>query len=229
MEKSTLKFQLGLAVILGSVWGLSEVALGMGLRACASNMSGSLMTGVALFFIAVGWAATKRWYVPALIVLIASFFKLFDALILSLPIIHGAIGNPIFAFWMEGLAFILLIVVFSRRGFAKRSTRMLLGGGSAMLAVGLFPLVKFATTVPACVYPGTTVPLSIMFAPVAIILSAFTVPVAFYVVERLLADADEYEPFIKSKAIRYMISPATIIICLVLVFLFRLAVPMSFS
>jgi len=229
MEKSTLKFQLGLAVILGSVWGLSEVALGMGLRACASSVSGSLMTGVALFFITVGWVATRRMFVPLLIVLIASFFKLFDALILSLPIIHGAIGNPIFAFWMEGLAFIVLIAVISRRGFAKRSSRMLLGGGSALIAVSLFPLVKFATTVPACVHPGTAVPLSIMFAPVAIVLSMVTVPLGFYVVERLLADSKAAGPVIQNRAIRHLISPATMIICLVLVFLFRLAVPMSFS
>ena len=229
MEKSTLKFQLGLAVILGSVWGLAEVALGMGLRACASSVSGSLMTGVALFFIAIGWVATRRMFVPLLIVLIASFFKLFDALILSLPIIHGAIGNPIFAFWMEGLAFILLIAVFSRRGFAKRSSRMLLGGGSALIAVSLFPLVKFATTVPACVYPGTAVPLSIMFAPVAILFSMLTVPLGFYVVERLLADSEGTGPVIQNRAIRYLVSPATMIICLVLVFLFRLVVPMSFS
>ncbi len=228
MEKSTLKFQLGLAVILGSVWGLSEAALGMGLKACASSVSGSLMTGVALFFIALGWAATRRWFVPLLIVLIASFFKLFDALILSLPIIHGAIGNPIFAFWLEGLAFVLLIVVFSRQGFVKRSSRMLLGGGSAMIAVGLFPLVKFATAVPACVYPGTAVPLSVMFAPVAIILSTMTVPLGFYLVERLIADP-ETGPVLKNKTLRYLVSPATLIICLVLVLLFRLAVPMSFS
>jgi hypothetical protein len=229
MEKSTLKFQLGLAVILGSVWGLSEAALGMGLKACASSVSGSLMTGVALFFIAAGWAATRRWFVPLLIVLVASCFKLFDALILALPVVHGAIGNPIFAFWLEGLAFVLLVVVFGRRGFTRRSSRMLLGGGSALIAVGLFPLVKFATTVPACLYPGTAVPLSIMFAPVAIVLSSVTVPLGFYLVERLLADAEGSGPILQNKAFRYLVSPATLVICLVLVFLFRLAVPMAFS
>ena len=229
MEKPILKFQLGLAVILGSVWGLLEVALGMGLRTCAASVSGSLMTGVALFFIAVGWVATQRLFVPVLIVLIASCFKLFDALILAIPIIHGAIGNPIFAFWTEGFAFLLLIAVFSQQRFVKRSARMLLGGGSALIAVSLFPLVKFVTTVPACVYPGTSVPLSVMFAPVAILVSAVTVPLGFYIAEYFFTDAGKFDPIIKKRAIRYLISPATLIICLVLVFLFRLAVPMNFS
>jgi len=229
MEKSTVKFQLGLAVILGSVWGLSEVALGMGLRACASSVSGSLMTGVALFFIAVSWAATRRWFIPVMVVLIASCFKLFDALILSLPLTHGAIGNPIFAFLLEGFAFLLLLAVFTQRRLMKRPAQSLLGGGSALIAVGMFPLVKFATTVPACVYPGTAVPLSIMFSPVAIVLSAVTVPLAFYTAERIVAGSESFEQAIRSRALRIIISPVTLVICLALVFLFRLAVPMSFS
>ncbi len=229
MEKSTLKFHLWLAIILGSVWGFLEVALGMGLRACAASLSGSVMTGVALFFIAVGWTSTRRWFVPVLIVLIASIFKLFDALILALPVIHGAIANPVFAFWTEGFAFILLIMVFSRQGFRKRSARMWLGGGSALIAVSMFPLVKFATTIPACVYPGTSVPLSIMFSPVAIIFSAITVPLGFYAAERITAESAGLSMIFRNKAISYLISPATLVVCLVLVFLFRLLVPMSFS
>ncbi len=214
---------------MGSIWGLSEVALGMGLRACAASLSGSVMTGVALFFIAAGWAATKRWFVPVLIVLIASFFKLFDALILALPVIHGAIANPVFAFWMEVFAFILLVAVFGRQGFRKRYGRIWLGGGSALIAVSMFPLVKFATTIPACVYPGTSVPLSIMFSPVAIIFSAITVPLGFYVAERITEDSTGFSLIFRGKAISYLISPTTLVVCLALVFLFRMLVPMSFS
>mgnify|MGYP000665945696 CR=1 FL=1 len=42
-------------VVLGALWGLAEAALGLGLEKCASLASGSIMTGVALFFIGASW------------------------------------------------------------------------------------------------------------------------------------------------------------------------------
>ena len=49
MEKSNFRSHLAIALILGSVWGLSEVMLGAGIKACANTLSGSVMTGVAFF------------------------------------------------------------------------------------------------------------------------------------------------------------------------------------
>jgi len=49
MNKPVPKAYLGMVIVLGSVWGLSEAALGMGLRSCVAFISGSIMTGVALF------------------------------------------------------------------------------------------------------------------------------------------------------------------------------------
>ena len=229
MEKNVLGSNLRLALILGSVWGFCEVALGAGLHACAASVSGSVMTAVALFFMASGWAAGRRWYVPVLTVLVASFFKLFDAVLLSLPVIHGAIANPIFAFFTEGLAFLLLVTIFAREKLQTRSSRALLGGGAALLAVGMFPLVKFATTIPACVYTGTSVPQAIVFAPVAIILSAVTVPLGFYVGEKIRSQEGFPAAIFGNKIPVRLISPATLAICLVLVVLFRLIVPQVIS
>jgi len=222
MEKTILKSHLGIAIILGSVWGFAEAALGMGLHACAALVSGSIMTGVALFFISVGWVATRRFFVPMLVVLIACFFKLFDAVLLSLPIKHGAIANPIFALLMEGLAFLILVALFNKNRWQKKSARALLGGGSALIAVSLFPLVKFASGIPACVFTGTLVPLSIFFAPIAVILSAFTVPLGFITGEKIRSTAANFEMVIERKALRDLITPATMVLCLVLVALIRL-------
>ena len=86
MDKKLHGNYLGIVALLGAVWGLSEAALGMGLRNCASVVSGSIMTGVALFFIAACWVLTQSWRGVALLVLIASLFKLFDAYLLSLPV-----------------------------------------------------------------------------------------------------------------------------------------------
>ena len=119
MEKTNFRSNLAFALILGSVWGLSEVLLGAGIKACAHTVSGSLMTGVALFFIAVAWVVTKTYHIPILVVLIACLFKLFDAVLLSLPIMHGAIGNPIFAFLLEGFAILLLLAIFRNQNFTN--------------------------------------------------------------------------------------------------------------
>ena len=229
MEKSNLKSNLGIALVLGSVWGLSEVALGAGLHACARMASGSMMTGVALFFIAATWVATKNFHMPVLVVLIACLFKLFDAVLLSLPVLHGAIGNPIFAFLMEGLAFLVLIALFRKQNWQKRSSKALLGGGAALIAVALFPLVKFATGVPACVYPGTAVPLSIFFAPIALALSAITVPLGFAAGDKIRSIGENADLRIRRGLLRYTLSPLTLIICLVLVTLFRWIVTSDLS
>lgn len=229
MDKTNLKSPLGIAIMLGSIWGLAEVALGLGLRSCAALVSGSLMTGVALFFICASWVSTRRFYVPVLIVIIACLFKLFDALLLNLPVKHGAISNPMFAFLMEGFAFLILIAIFSQISWQKQLTRALLGGGAAMIAVSLFPLVRFATGIPACVYAGTTVPLSIFFAPVAVIFSAITVPLGFLAGEKIRSVAEGNELVNQNKLIRRLVTPATLVLCLALVVLIRLTLSASIS
>ncbi len=187
------------------------------------------MTGVALFFISAAWVASSRNYLlPLLVVLVASVFKLFDAVLLSLPVKHGAIGNPIFAFWMEGIAFIVLIAIFRRATWKKTSSKALLGAGSALAAVALFPLVKYATGIPACVQPGTTVPLSIWFAPVAVAFSAVTVPLGFLAGDRIRIFIDNLSLQIKNSFVKVMASPATLVLCLLLVVLFRMIVNTDF-
>jgi len=222
MEKTITKSHLGIVVMLGSVWGLSEAALGMGLRTCASLVSGSLMTGVALFFIAASCVVSGHVLGAALLVIIASLFKMFDAILLSLPIQHGAIANPIFAFFMEGLVFIVIVTIVKETLKQKKAGQAIMGGGSALVAVGLFPLVKFATGIPACVYPGTGIPLSIYFAPFAIALSIFTVPFGFWAGEKLKATAAEFEMTSQRKTLRHLVSPATLVLCLAIVVFIRL-------
>jgi len=134
-----------------------------------------------------------------------------------------------FAFLMEGLGFLLLVALIGYHRWQKKIARVLLGGGAALIAVGLFPLVKFATGIPACVYAGTTVPLSIFFAPVAVIFSAITVPLGFLAGEKIKSVAEGYDLDIKRKALRYMITPATLVICLALVVLIRLTLSANIS
>jgi len=175
MSETPQKTNWGPVLVLGSLWGLSEAALGMYLRQCASTVSGSVMTGTALFFLAAAWAVSPRIRTMALMVGTAVGFKLFDALLLGLPVLHGAIGNPIFAIIMEGAAFMLILSVVSQSVAGKAAGQGLAGGLSALVAVNLFPLVKYATGVTPCV-TGTSYPLSLYYAPIAVALAAVTVP-----------------------------------------------------
>ncbi len=177
----------GPVILLGSLWGFSEAALGMGLRQCASTVSGSVMTGVALLFLAAAWAVRPRVRTVGAMVGLAAAFKLFDALLLGLPVTHGAIGNPIFAIIMEGGAFLLIVAVIRRALAAKPAGQGILGAFSALVAVNLFPLVKFATGVPACVVPGTTTPLALYYAPLAVAISFLSVPAGFWLGARVAA------------------------------------------
>jgi hypothetical protein len=204
----------GPVLVLGSLWGLSEAALGMYLRQCASTVSGSVMTGAALFFLAAAWAVSPRVRTIALMAGMAAGFKLFDALLLGLPVLHGAIGNPIFAIVMEGAAFVLIVSVVSKSVAGKAAGQGLAGGLSALVAVNLFPLVKYATGVAPCV-TGTSYPLSLYYAPIAVALSAFTVPLGL-VAGAALAAA-ETRPW----RLRWL-SPATVALSLGALALLRL-------
>jgi len=221
MDKKSSGHQLGIVVMLGAVWGLSEAALGMGLRSCASAISGSIMTGVALFFIAACWIISQSWRGVALLVVIATLFKLFDALLLSLPVLHGAVANPIFAFVMEGVAFLIIVSLVKDRLSKKATSQALTGGLSALVAVNLFPLVKFATGIPACVAAGTGYPLSLYYAYIAVALSFLTVPLGIMAGAKIRSLEKGLVKSLGLKKFQFVASPAGVIICLIIILLIR--------
>ena len=221
MDKKLSAHHLGVVVMLGAVWGLSEAALGMGLRTCASMVSGSVMTGVALFFIAASWVISQSWRGVALLVIIASLFKLFDAMLLSLPVLHGAVANPIFAFVMEGIAFLIIVSVVKETLFKKTTSQAMTGGLSALVAVNLFPLVKYATGIPACVAAGTGYPLSLYYAYIAVALSLVTVPLGILAGQKLSALETGLVKSMGMKKYSFIASPAAVILCLIIVLLIR--------
>jgi len=223
MTKAFPSRSLGIVIILGSVWGLSEAVLGIGLRSCASLASGSIMTGMALFFIGAAWKRTQHVIGPLLLVAIASLFKLFDALLLSLPVKDGAVANPIFAFWAEGLAFVLILAFMRESWKGKATGQAFLGGLSALVAVNLFPLVKYATGIPACVFPGTTTPLSLYYAPIAVGVSLLTVPAAFWLGARLEAIETKTMASGRIPAFRFLVPAVASALCLAVIALIRLA------
>ncbi|MBM3324190.1 MAG: hypothetical protein FJY66_00820 [Calditrichaeota bacterium] len=213
MGKSGSKLSILLAA--GSLWGLSEAGLGMYLRGtCAYTMTGSVMTGIAILFLALSVAYAKRWQAVLIILGVAALFKLLDAFLLGLPVVHGAVINPIFGFLTEALAFIFLFAVLDARLKERLHGRAILGGLSALVAVNLFPLVGYVTSIPACVAQGTQFPLSLYYAPIAVGLSMATCPLGMLLGERLAVGAVEQ---IKSRKFGLLIrvsAPAVSVICL---------------
>lgn len=200
-------------ILLGSVWGLAEAGLGLGLKTCASLASGSIMTAAALFFVSAAWSRAGGLSGLPLLVLITCLFKLFDAMLLGLPIRSGAVANPLFAFITEGLAFALVFSLSRTAARSKVLGRAALGGASALLAAAAFPLVKLFTGISACVVPGTHTPLAWHYAPWAVGLSLLTVPLGAWAGERL--------GFKRTRG-DWLIVPAAVAVCLALIVLIRL-------
>jgi hypothetical protein len=209
---------VGLIVVLGSAWGVAEAGLGLALNACAKLASGSIMTGAAIFFLAAARLRARSARGPLLAVGLALGFKLFDAALLGLPLRHGAVANPMFAFVVEAAAVTLLFALLGRKAEAGWRGRALLGGCAAGLSALAFPLVNLATGVPACLLPGSTVPLSIAFAPLAIAAGAGAVPLAFAFMRRAEGWTWDRRP-----AMRYAVPAAAALLSLAAMALLRLA------
>lgn len=207
---------------LGAVWGLSEALLGMWLQRCASQYSGAIMTGLAFFYLSFVWTSTRRVWPLVLLFIMVALFKMLDALLLSISLNHGAVVNPIFAFFLETLFFILS-AGFLRKQFMKNwRVRSAIGAGAALASALFFPLTGLFTGVPACLYPGTGIPLSVYTAPLAMLIGLITVPLGALLAEgyNKLPSAGELGRI--GKVFRYSWSPLLFMLCLVIMTLVRL-------
>ncbi|MCK9484045.1 MAG: hypothetical protein M0R34_06750 [Candidatus Marinimicrobia bacterium] len=188
--------KIWIAVVVGAAWGLAEALVGMYMRqTVAYGMTGSIMTGIVALILAFGYGAIRQYSLLFISLAMVVLFKLLDAWLLHLPVVHGAVGNPIFAIILEMLAFALVVNILRPELKSKIHGQALLGGLYALLAVSAFPLVKHFTGLPACVVPGTIYPLSLYYAPLAIGISLVTYPLGFFVGERLSALLMAERPF----------------------------------
>ena len=222
MKNHAVRNNLGLVVAIGSVWGLTEFAFGMGLQKCASLYTGAILTGIAFFWLSFVWTISRK-YLPILIIVgIAVLFKFLDALLLPVAWNHGSILNPVFAFFTLMLGFMLFSTLF-RKGFtSKLKHRVLVGAGAAVVATALFPLVKFASGTPACLYAATNIPLAIYTAPVAIVISMITVPLGFKAAGWYTQSALQNQTISSASFLARMWSPAVVICCLLIMTLIRI-------
>jgi len=222
MEKKTFKQSIAFILLIGSAWGLTEATLGMVLHNSFQQIAGSLMVGLALFFIAAGWIITRNTAAIIGILILAGLFKMLDAILLSVPVSSNSVLNPVFGFVTQCAGFLVLFGILKERGLRNRISQALLGGGAALVSVLLFPLVGLVTGSPACLYAQTTIPLSIYFGPVAITLSIFLVPTGFIAGERLLTILSERKTVGKIPVPASLVSPLFLVLSVVVIVLIRI-------
>jgi hypothetical protein len=181
MKRNGIFTRFGVILAAGSIWGLVEFAAGLGLQKCAALYTGAILTGLSFFWLTFVWGVTGRILPVIQTVVIVMLFKWLDAFLLQLEWNNGAVVNPMFAFLTAMTGFILVITLFRKRFTGKLSIRILSGGLAALTAMALFPLVRFATGIPACTYAATQVPLSVYTAPAAMVIAMITVPLGFKV------------------------------------------------
>jgi hypothetical protein len=222
MKNQALRNNLGLVVAIGSIWGLTEFAFGMGFQKCATLYTGAILTGIAFFWLSFVWSVSRK-YLPILIIVgIAVLFKFLDALLLPVAWNHGSILNPVFAFFTLMLGFMLFSSLF-RKGFSSRLIhRVAVGAGAAVVATALFPLVKFASGTPACLYAASNIPLVIYTAPVAIVISMITVPLGFKAAGWYTQSTLQNQSTSPASLMARVWSPAVVICCLIIVTLIRI-------
>ncbi|UCG28209.1 MAG: hypothetical protein JSV24_02290 [Bacteroidales bacterium] len=222
MEKKSLKQSILFVLLIGSAWGLTEAIVGLNLHNSFQQIAGSLMVGLALFFIATGWITTRNILAITGIVILAGLFKMLDALLLSVPVNSNSILNPVFGFFTQGAGFLVLFGILKEKGLRTRLLQGMWGGGAALISALLFPLVLVFTGFPACVYAQTRIPLSIMFAPVAIALSFILVPLGFQLGEKLNVILSGNQAKEKKSVPATVVSPLFLVISVVIIVLVRM-------
>jgi len=220
-SESTLKNNLNAVLILGTVWGISEFAVGLGLHKCGVAFTGAILTGMAFLWLSMAYSLTGRVLPVLLILLIVSVFKFSDALFLDVGVTHGSILNPVFAFLTITLGFLAMLILMRNRFTHKLIYRILTGAGAAFIAVFLFPLAGVFTGSAACIHPATSIPVSIYTSPVSITLSMITVPLGYY-----LAGQFQNKIF-KTRSLQpgfvsYLWSPLFFLGCLITITLIRI-------
>ena len=175
MSRQPRKTNWGPILVLGGLWGLSEAALGMYLSACASTISGSVMTGAALFFLAAAWAVSPRPGQPPRWSRSPRASSWSTPCSSACPSSTAPSATPSSPSSWRARPSRSSSSVISKALAGKALGQGVTGGLSALVAINLFPLVKYATGVAPCV-TGTAYPLALYYAPIAVGLSFLTVP-----------------------------------------------------
>jgi len=123
-------------VVLGSLWGLTEVVLDSAIRAAGLPFRAGILTGIGIGLLAIAMGAFRR---PALLVLIPPVAILCKQLVV--PILNVSVmckANSCVAVMLEGLAVTGVVCLIGRRLDRNRVIQAVSGASGALLAAGAF-------------------------------------------------------------------------------------------
>jgi len=161
-------------IIIGSIWGFFEMTLGGFLHIIHFPQKGAIMGGLAISFMAVFITITGRPSLVPILGVIAASFKLFDAVILGVPVGSPYVINPAVAIVMEALAFSAVAVVLKtaidKRLLARAGAGILAGSlgyilyaaFASLFGLGMWPTLDLSTKLQVIL--GNATPIAIMGA-----------------------------------------------------------------
>ena len=123
----------------GCIWGLSEVALGSGLRAAEFPYRSALLTGIGMGIIGIALAIYKKPAMAAGIGLVAASSKL-----LAVPVSHltvSCLANSCIAVALEAAALSIVAFGLMKAMETNVHARIGAGGSGAFVGSGLFWLI----------------------------------------------------------------------------------------
>jgi hypothetical protein len=123
-------------VVLGSLWGFTEVVLDSAIRAAGLPFRAGILTGIGIGLLAIAMGAFRR---PALLVLIPPVAILCKQLVV--PILSASVmckANSCLAVMLEGLAVIGVVYLIGRRLDRNRVIQAASGASGALLGAGAF-------------------------------------------------------------------------------------------
>ncbi len=123
-------------VVLGSLWGLSEVVLGGAIRAAGVPYRAGILTGVGIGIMGLAVGVFRKPSMPIGIALVAILCKQ-----LVVPILHVSVmckANSCLALMLEGVALAGVVSLAGRRLDRGRLAQMASGASAALLAAAAF-------------------------------------------------------------------------------------------
>ncbi len=207
-HKSSVGLLIGI-LVLGSLWGLSEVAVGGGLKAVEFPYRAGLLTGIGMGVTGIALAYFKRPFMAIGIGLVAAMVNLLVVPVLQVSVMCKA--NSCIAVFMEASSLGLIAALLSTRTNGNVYTRMGTGAVAALVASAAFYFV--GTRVAPCNYllsfatPGAFV---VKEGLVWAAFSAVLLPLGYLAGERLaLRDVPLFTP----KRLYYASAAATVALC----------------
>ncbi|MBD3223169.1 MAG: hypothetical protein GF313_00455 [Caldithrix sp.] len=171
------------------LWGLIEWMNVVVLRHhLPIGLNGALLAGIAAGILSAAAETIIHRGILLIAGLIAVLIKLTGIILSGYDLTYNLTANPTFAIFSQIVAFIIIRRVLDPRLNDHVFGNMLLGGFYALLAVNLFPLVKFVTGNPACTIESSDYPAALYYLPVTVLLSALLYPAGRYIVISFLGE-----------------------------------------